>query len=845
MGLATINIKFQADLRGFSTEMQNSMRRIGAFGNQMSALGKGMSLYLTAPIVGAGAAAIKFASDYDESMNKVDVAFDKSSASVKEFAKTSLESFGIAEGTALNMASAFGDMGTSLGISQDKAAKMSTTLVGLAGDLSSFKNISIDIANTALNGIFTGETESLKKLGIVMTEANLQNFAFSKGIKTKIADMDQASKVNLRYAYIMSVTKNSQGDFIRTGGGAANQMRIFQESLKQVAQQFGSVMIPAFTKAIRYVNELIKSFGNLSEGTKETIVIVAAVVAATGPLLTVFGSMLTFVPNLITKFNALKDSFLALKTVIVANPYIALGAAIVAIGLALYGWYSNTQKVVSSQQQLNEAVAQGNKNAATEVGALDKLFAAATNVKGSITETREAREKIQEMYPAYFKNLDDESIKNGTAKTSYDELRQAIFNKARAMAIDNKLQENANERISTEIELQDKKTAAIEKIKQAQKALKAAGIDASTNPNDVNGGAYAYGRLTAALTSAKLEYKNVSEEIKKFTADAVKSDQSLLNAKEIYASKTGKLLENEALKTDAVTDALSGVAEGIEKVKKANLEPIDITINSSVGGNSAAAYDAQIAKLREFQTEVATTAQQVKLAEDAIKQVEFEKALQFDPASLIEISGGFENLVTEMQSKAGGLQAVADSINGTMLNLTDMVNQAIQGLAVNAAVGFGEAIGGIVSGAMSMGDAMKGMLGLVGAFMKDLGKSLIQTAIAAEAFKKLFAHPAVGIAAGIALVALGSIVQSKFSAGPKTQAFANGGIVGGQSYYGDKIMARVNSAEMISNTDQQKRIWGAMNSGGDSSTIIPDIRISGQDLIVVFDRANKRNNRLS
>jgi len=263
MGLANINIKFTADLRGFSTEMQNSIRTIGKLGSQLQNTGKNLSLYVSAPLVAAGAAAIKFASDYEESVNKVNVAFGPAADSVKEFAKTSLESFGIAEGTALDLAATYGDMATSMGLSQSEAAKMSTSLVGLAGDLASFKNVSIDIANTAINSIFTGETESIKKLGIVLTEANLQTYALSQGITKQYKDFTQAEKVQLRYAYVVNASKNSVGDFERTGGGAANQIRIFQESLKQLGQQFGAVILPYFTKAIVYVNGLIKVLGEL------------------------------------------------------------------------------------------------------------------------------------------------------------------------------------------------------------------------------------------------------------------------------------------------------------------------------------------------------------------------------------------------------------------------------------------------------------------------------------------------------------------------------------------------------------------------------------------------------
>ncbi len=140
------------------------------------------------------------ASDYEESLNKVRVAFGSSSSSVEEFSKTAIDSIGLAEQSALDMAALFGDMATSMGLTRPAAAEMSTSLVQLAGDLSSFKNINIEEVTTALAGVFTGETESLKRLGIVMTEANVQAYALEKGIKKKLNTMSQAEKVALRFA---------------------------------------------------------------------------------------------------------------------------------------------------------------------------------------------------------------------------------------------------------------------------------------------------------------------------------------------------------------------------------------------------------------------------------------------------------------------------------------------------------------------------------------------------------------------------------------------------------------------------------------------------------------------
>ena len=303
--MSILKVIFSGDTTQLDKALTKAQKGLDEFGSKARSIGLKMSLGITAPIVAAGGAAIKLASDFQESLNKVDVAFKNTSGEVKAFAKTTLKNFGIAEGTALDMAALFGDMGTSMGLSTGEAAKMSTALVGLSGDLSSFKNMNIEEVTTALNGVFTGETESLKRLGVVMTEANLQQFALSQGMKGNIKDFTQAEKTLLRYEYVMAMTSNAHGDFARTGGGAANQTRQLQESLKQLGVQFGDVMLPIFTKIVTKLNDLVEKFSELSPETKKTILIVAGLAAAIGPLLIVIGSMASGISALIGAFTVI------------------------------------------------------------------------------------------------------------------------------------------------------------------------------------------------------------------------------------------------------------------------------------------------------------------------------------------------------------------------------------------------------------------------------------------------------------------------------------------------------------------------------------------------------------
>lgn len=215
-----------------------------------------------------------------------------------------------------------------MGFTQQAAADMSMDLTQLAADMASFKNISIDVAQTALTSVFTGETESLKSLGVVMTQANLQAYALSQGIQTNIADMTQAEQVALRYSYVMAQTANAQGDFARTGNSLANQTRKLTQTLKQAGESFGTLLAPVVTEVVASLQQAVEWLASLDDGTKSTILSVGAVVAAAGPLLLVLSQVIRAVTTLRTALSALSVNPVLLALTAAAAGFVAIKSAI-------------------------------------------------------------------------------------------------------------------------------------------------------------------------------------------------------------------------------------------------------------------------------------------------------------------------------------------------------------------------------------------------------------------------------------------------------------------------------------------------------------------------------------
>jgi len=324
--------------------LQSQAKKLGDtfknMGSRVTAAGQSLFKFTTVPIAAAIGYSIKAASDLNETMSKTEVVFKKNADEVKKWSTTTLDTFGLAQGTALDMAAVYGDMGTAMGLNIDKATDMSMSITGLAGDMASFKNMKPEEIHTALTGIYTGETESLKRLGIVMTETNLAEYAKQQGIKKSIKEMSQAEKVQLRYNYVMDASENSIGDFARTQDSAANQMRIAQESVKELAANIGTILLPTFTKIVTWVNKWIEKFRQLPTGVQEVIVKIALFVGAIGPLLIVGGALISAIGTIIGFLSAVSIEVIAVAAVIAG-----LAAGIGAVVVKTVGWQTILDKI--------------------------------------------------------------------------------------------------------------------------------------------------------------------------------------------------------------------------------------------------------------------------------------------------------------------------------------------------------------------------------------------------------------------------------------------------------------------------------------------------------------------
>lgn len=530
---------------------------------RLSTAGNALTAGLTVPLAAAGVASVNFSSDMQEAINKVEVAFGGAADSVKEWSSTTLNSIGLAQGTALDMAALFGDMATSMGYSQDAAAQMSMALVNLAADLASFKNIGIDQASTALKSIFTGETESLKELGVVMTQANLEAYALAEGYTTAYTAMDQAQQVAVRYQYVLANTQNAQGDFARTSDSTANQLRIFRESLKEAAATAGDELLPVITPIIGKLNELIQTFGDLDEGTQKAVVQTGLFLAALGPMLKVTGGITTAVKAGITVYQTLRTVMAAntaattaataaqtgLNAAMAANP---VGLLVTAIGtlLAVLGSFAvsaaltaeSTDTLASSINEARQAYedtrAELQESQASTLSMVDALARLAEEEHKTSAEKAamlELVEQLNEAVPSLSLAYDAQTDSLNLTAEAIRSLAEAEYARQEQEAAVGRLSEAYQEQISIANELE----AAEEALQEArERYAEFDGVETRNSREETSftaaqGALIAaqgqYDRLTAAQEQNAAEIARLEQEYGKYNATAAQTTQALEN----------------------------------------------------------------------------------------------------------------------------------------------------------------------------------------------------------------------------------------------------------------------------------------------------------------------------
>lgn len=242
-----------------SSGIENSLKKIGKLA---------IAAFSVKAITNFGKECLNLGSDLTEVQNVVDVTFGNLNTEVNKFAENAITQFGLGQTVTKKYVGTFGSMAKAFDFNNEAALAMSETLTGLTADVASFYNLSSDEAYTKLKSVFTGETETLKDLGVVMTQNALDQYALANGYGKTTAKMSEQEKVALRYKFVLDKLSLANGDFARTSDSWANQTRVLSLRFNELKATLGQGFINIFTPIVKGINWVLSKLQVLANAFK-------------------------------------------------------------------------------------------------------------------------------------------------------------------------------------------------------------------------------------------------------------------------------------------------------------------------------------------------------------------------------------------------------------------------------------------------------------------------------------------------------------------------------------------------------------------------------------------------
>lgn len=286
--------------KNFADGLKKAEKSLKAFGDRLSNLGMRMTTGLSLPLAAVSGAAIKLGMDAVESENLFSVSMGKMSDSARAWSEDLRKNLGLNSYEVRKNIGTFNVMLKSMGLTEDAAFGMSKGLTQLAYDMASFYNLSTDEAFQKLQSGISGEVEPLKRLGIIVNETTIKNYALTHGIIKQGQTMTESQKIVARYGAIIEQTSAAQGDLARTMDSPANKLRLLQSRMQEAAINLGTALLPAFTALMEAITPLTEKIGALAnwfsqlpKPIKDIAIALLGISIALGPVLLMIGKIST------------------------------------------------------------------------------------------------------------------------------------------------------------------------------------------------------------------------------------------------------------------------------------------------------------------------------------------------------------------------------------------------------------------------------------------------------------------------------------------------------------------------------------------------------------------------
>lgn len=354
--IRTITTRFVADISQWSQQINQAQSTMSRVGQAMTAIGAKMTMAITLPVLAVGGSFTKMATEAVESENLFTESMGSMANKARAWSEELSKSLGLNAYNVRKTVGTYNVMLVSMGLSEQAAYKMSTSLTKLSYDMASFYNLSNEDAMAKLQSGISGEVEPLKRLGIVVNDAMVKTYALNNGLIKQGQEMTDAQKVIARYMTIMEMTKKAQGDLARTLDSPSNQLRMLKERMSMLGIEIGQKLIPIMQRLMSFANGLLNAWNNLNPATQDAILVVIGITAAIGPLILVVGALTTAL------------TFLA------ANPVVAVigGIAALVTGITAatngFGIFEQSQRKTQDRMIQTTAEMIRQKKAAGDLG---------------------------------------------------------------------------------------------------------------------------------------------------------------------------------------------------------------------------------------------------------------------------------------------------------------------------------------------------------------------------------------------------------------------------------------------------------------------------------------------
>ena len=269
-----INVVVAGDSKPLRNALGKATKSLGTMTKQ---IGK-FSLAAGAAFAAVGAKSIGLAVDFEESLSKANQIFGDAAKGIETSAKGAATAVGLSQAEFLEAASSFGVFGKAAGLTGGDLATFSDDLVTVAADVASFNNLKPEEALTKLQAGLRGSNEPLQSIGVLINAAGVEAKALEMGLADANGEISEGNKIMARQALILEQLgkQGALGDFERTSGGLANQMRILKARFKNVGIEIGRKLLPLVMKGVKIIDRMIdvgknvvKIFGQ--KGFKGTI----------------------------------------------------------------------------------------------------------------------------------------------------------------------------------------------------------------------------------------------------------------------------------------------------------------------------------------------------------------------------------------------------------------------------------------------------------------------------------------------------------------------------------------------------------------------------------------------